>query len=111
VSETPKLEAVAAALARKARRQPDLLTEPPFIVLRAARGVPPGWMPADREGTWYNRADLLAARDLRADPAMAVALPTDRIEHREDGATAQVWEVHPPGGNYANDGDEGDWRP
>ena len=96
---------------RRHAPKPELLPEPPFIVLRAARGVPPGWMPADREGAWYNRADLLAARYLRADPPMAVAFPTDRVEHREDGATAQVWEVHPPGGNYANDGDEGDRQP
>lgn len=90
----------------------ELLPAPPFIVLRAARGVPPGWMPVDFEGRWYSRTDLLAEKWLAPDapePA-AIALPTSRLEHREsDGATAQVWEVHPPGGNYANDGDENDW--
>ena len=93
--------------------QPELVAEPVFIVLRAARGVPFGWMPADLEGRWYNRTDLLKPRDVPPGfpPSAAVCIPTTRIEHRDDGATAQVWEVHPVGGNYANDGDEGDWRP
>ncbi len=86
----------------------DLLTEPPFVVLRAARGVPPGWMPTELEGRWYSRTDLLGvppASHLQP-PGPAVAIPTSRIEHRDsDGATAQVWEVHPRDGNYANDGD------
>jgi hypothetical protein len=88
--------------------------EPVFIVLRAARGVPPDWMPPDLEGRWYYRSDLLAENlPIRVSPAdgMAVGIRTSRIEHREsDGATAQVWEVHPPGGNYANDGDPHDRR-
>ena len=33
----------------------------------------------------------------------AVVIPTTRIEHREDGASAQVLEVCPPGGNYDDD--------
>jgi hypothetical protein len=96
----------------------DLLPEPPFIVLRAARGVPPGWMPPGLEGRWYYRADLLdmTARGWVREQsqallvgAAAIARPTDRIEHRDyDGATAQVWEVCPLDGNYANDGDPHD---
>jgi hypothetical protein len=88
----------------------DLMPEPPYIVLRAARGVPPGWMPRDLEGRWYNRADLLYPQDtaLLTDAA-AIGVPTDRIEYRaSDGAAAQVWEVHPRDGNYANDGDPQD---
>ena len=100
----------------------ELTSEPPFIVLRAARGVPFGWMPADLEGRWYNRADLIPATPgerLLAGPlarrtpdgpsGWAVCIPTSRVEHRDyDGASAQVYEVHPPDGNYANDGDETD---
>lgn len=89
----------------------ELLPEPPFVVMRAARGVPPGWMPPDLEGRWYNRTDLLDAPDApwTASPGPAIVLPTSRIEHRDsDGATAQVWEVHPIGGNYANTGDPAD---
>lgn len=84
----------------------ELVPAPVFVVLRAARGVPPGWMPAHLEGRWYNRADLLkpTLEPLGGlPPAAAVAIPTTRLEHRDDGATAQVWEVHPPDGNYAND--------
>lgn len=93
----------------------ELLPEPVFVVLRAAPGVPFGWMAADLEGRWCYRKDLLTLRGPVIQPVPhAVAIPTDRLEHREDGATAQVWEVHPIGGNYANyanDGDEGDWKP
>lgn len=85
-----------------------LPAEPVFVVFRAARGLPPGWA-GEREGRWYLREELLAAPGVWADvdqPVTAVAIPTDRVEHRDsDGAVAQVWELHPPGGNYANDGD------
>jgi hypothetical protein len=86
----------------------DLLPEPPFIVFRAARGVPPGWMPPDLEGRWERRADVFGALPANPfdRPGPAVAIPTSRIEHRDsDGATAQVWEVHPRDGNYTNEGD------
>lgn len=88
----------------------ELLPEPPFIVLRPARGLPPGFLPADHDGRWYNRAELFGDGPVVSQHVgMAIAIPTDRIEHRDsDGATAQVWEVHPRAGNYANTGDPGD---
>ena len=78
----------------------------------------------DLEGRWYNRADLIPATPgerLLAGPlarrtpdgpsGWAVCIPTSRVEHRDyDGASAQVYEVHPPDGNYANDGDASDLR-
>jgi hypothetical protein len=87
---------------------------PLFVVLRAARGVAPNWMPADLEGRWYDRAWFDAPPrtldDANGAPH-ALIVPTNRVEHREDGAAASVWELHPPDGNYANDGDEQDRRP
>jgi hypothetical protein len=87
-----------------------LQDQPAFIVFRAARGVPPGWMPPDLEGRWYTREQVFGAPEasLFSPPGAAVAIPTTRTEQRQDGAMAQVWEVHPRGGNYANDGDPGD---
>ena len=83
--------------------------QPAFVVLRAAPGVPPGWMPADLEGRWYYRTSFPVQSwppppqlgDDAYQPGYAVIIPTTRVEHRDsDGAAAQVWEVHPPGGNY-----------
>ena len=84
----------------------DKLTDrPPFIVWRAAPGVPPGWMPAGMEGRWDYRPEpphpLMQRHD---ENAHAIALRTSRIEHRDsDGASAEVWEVHPIDGNYDPD--------
>lgn len=81
-----------------------LSTRPPFIVWRAAHGVPPGWMPRGMEGRWDHRPlppDVLMQR--RAEDVHAIAVRTSRVEHREDGASAEVWEVHPINGNYDPD--------
>jgi hypothetical protein len=84
----------------------ELLPEPPFVVYRAARGVPPGWMPPELEGRWEYRGRFTLPR-LPEMPGTAqgraVVIPTSRVEHREDGASAQVLEVHPVDGNYDDD--------
>lgn len=85
----------------------ELPRRPRFIVWRAARGVPPGWMPRGMEGRWDYRPE--PPEDWQRDPhaeehAHAIAVRTNRIEHRDsDGASAEVWEVHPIGGNYDPD--------
>jgi hypothetical protein len=91
----------------------ELQQRPPFVVWRAAPGVPPGFMPPGMEGRWDDRPPEQGVRFLgltlpheRRGPAHdgAVAVRTSRIEHRDgDGASAEVWEVHPAAGNYDPD--------
>jgi hypothetical protein len=87
----------------------DLADRPPFIVWRPARGVPPGFMPPGMDGRWEDRGSLpaLSLRSLlrgEQPAAHAIAIRTDRVEHRDsDGASAEVWEIHPIGGNYPDD--------
>ena len=84
-----------------------LTRQPRFIVFRAAPGVPPGFMPRGMEGRWEYRPEKHESLLVSADNFTAVALPAGRVEHREsDGASAEVWEVHPRGGQY----DPADWR-
>jgi hypothetical protein len=86
----------------------ELSSRPPFIVWRAPRGTPSGFMPQNMEGRWDYRsrveeqAKLNGLAPLPPGPH-AVAVRTSRIEHREDGASAEVWEVHPADGNYPGD--------
>jgi hypothetical protein len=69
--------------------------EPDYIVLRAYPEAPPGWMPRDLEGRWYDRAEFVTSLEPpRGYPAKAV--PTGRFEVREyDGKVAEIWEVRP----------------
>ena len=84
----------------------DLSDRPLFIVWRAARGTLPGFMPDGMEGRWDHRPgppDPLMADPDAHEGAHAIAIRTGRIEHRDDGASAEVWEVHPADGNYDPD--------
>lgn len=83
----------------------DLSTRPLFVVWRAAPGLPPGFMPRDMEGRWDYRPRQDGGVLARPGdpPPRAVGIRTSRIEHREDGASAEVWEVHPVDGNYDPD--------
>lgn len=66
----------------------------PFIVVRPAPDLPPGFLPRDLDGRWYDRREL---------PEMygpfgsgdGVAVPTGRFEFRDDGAVAEIYEVRP----------------
>lgn len=79
--------------------QVKLQSEPPFIVLHAARGSEGILGP--REGYWYRRDQFDAPLPGETRTGTAYALPTGRVEHRDsDGASAEVFEVHPAGGNY-----------
>lgn len=77
----------------------DVPRDPDYIVLRAYPAAPPGWMPADLEGRWYDRATVGSALDEKSTAEFpAVAVPTGRFEAREEnGAVAEVWEVRPAG--------------
>jgi hypothetical protein len=70
-----------------------------FVVLRAPSVAPAGWLPEFLEGRWLAReAVALGAPPLwyRGGQPVPVRLEeTERIEGREDGALAQVWEVYP----------------
>lgn len=82
-----------------------------YVVLRAHPDLPPGFLPPELEGRWYDlqRVPFLpsdrAAGEAPPPPALggpvasygppAVAVPTGRFEVRDDGAVAEVWEVCP----------------
>jgi hypothetical protein len=75
---------------------PPPAAEPDLIVLRAYPGAPPGFMPPGYEGRWFDRASMPVHRVAAvAATGTAAARPTGRFEVRDDGAVAEVWEVHP----------------
>jgi hypothetical protein len=64
-----------------------------YAVLRPAPELPPGFLPPDLDGRWY---DLDQTTHLLEGSGDAVAVATDRFERRDsDGATARVFEVRP----------------
>lgn len=67
-----------------------------FAVIRPGPGLPPGFLPAGLDGRWFRLVDLpyLVEAPLRGRTvATAVAVPAGRLEARDDGALAEVWEV------------------
>jgi hypothetical protein len=74
---------------------------PDYIVIRPAADLPEGFLPEGWDGKWFDRSEIPAGRaggPVIGGPnrvSSAVAVPTDRLEFREDGAVAQVWEVRP----------------
>lgn len=82
----------------------DVTDLPPFIVLRPAPDLPPGILPPEMEGVWYDREDLQVLGPdqtvLRlGGDVVFVAVAIDRTEtdpERPPGQqTAQVFEVRP----------------
>ena len=65
-----------------------------YIVLRAAAGLPAGFLPARLEGLWIDRPGE-SAIGWSPHPAVATAVPTGRYERRDDGVVAEVYEVGP----------------
>jgi hypothetical protein len=69
------------------------------IVLRPATATPPGWLPPDYDGRWSVRPKHASVMGLGLAYATAMgaqimtALPTGRVEIRDDGAIAEVYEV------------------
>lgn len=68
------------------------MSEPDYVVIRAAADLPPGFLPESLDGKWFDRSDLPMSDGSM--PA-GVAVPSGRFETREDGAVAEVWEVRP----------------
>ena len=68
-----------------------------LIVLRSAPDLPADWMPEGIDGLWLDTDRLLplpiTVRTLAWVGARVTQ--TDRHETRDDGAQAEVWEVHP----------------
>lgn len=67
---------------------------PNFMVVRAAEDLPPGFLPAAIEGTWYDTT-LLPEGVGKFEMGDGIAVPTGRFEIRDDGAVAEVYEVRP----------------
>lgn len=75
------------------------MDHPDYIVIRPAADLPAGFLPARWDGLWLNRSGLgpppLDPFDARHFESGVVAVPTGRVESREDGVVAEVWEVRP----------------
>jgi hypothetical protein len=65
---------------------------PHHVVIRAAPDLPEGFLPPHIAGRWYDLRNIPAAWAEQLDGAVAV--PSGRFEWRDDGAVAEVWEVH-----------------
>lgn len=79
------------------------MSEPDYVVFRAAPDLPGGLSPA-MDGRWVDRTELPPPPPPDWKPptdgsyAQATAVPTGRFEVRDyDGAVAEVWEVHGAG--------------
>jgi hypothetical protein len=66
---------------------------PDHVVIRAASDLPPGFLPAALNGKWLDRAQLSEESNVHH-WGSAVAVATGRFEVREDGAVAEVFEMH-----------------
>lgn len=70
------------------------MSEPDYIVVRAAPNLPPGFLPRGLDGKWFDRATLPEQHG----PYQwgdSVAVATGRFEARDDGAVAEVFEIRP----------------
>jgi hypothetical protein len=66
---------------------------PNYIVIRPAPDLPPGFLPSQLDGRWYDGNAI--PHGARLQVGGAVAVPTGRFEVRDDGAVAEVYEVRP----------------
>lgn len=80
------------------------MSEPDYVVLRAASDAPDWLLPPRWDGYWIDRATLPPGPPADWTPpddgtyAQANFVPTGRFEVRDyDGAVAEVWEMLPPG--------------
>lgn len=78
------------------------MSEPDYVVLRAAPGAPDWFLPPRWDGRWIDRSELPPGPPSGWEPpndgthAQTVFVPTGRFEVRDyDGAVAEVWEAQP----------------
>lgn len=66
-----------------------------WIVLRPAEDLPEDFLPPRMDGEWIERSGIYRGPEIRlaGTTATATARPCGRIELREDGAVAEVYEV------------------
>lgn len=70
----------------------DDVSEPsPYVVIRPAPDLPPGYLPPGWDGRWLHRE----AVDASTAYGDAAAHPTGRYETRGDGERAEVLEIRP----------------
>jgi hypothetical protein len=72
---------------------------PDCAVIRQSPDLPAGFLPPELDGLWLDIAELpthplLSLSTGERFPG-AVAIPTGRVEVRDDGAIAEVWELQP----------------
>ena len=69
---------------------------PDYVVIRPAAGLPEGVMPEGLDGKWFDKSRMAygGGKVSVGVPAVSYqAVPTGRLETRDDGAVAEVWEV------------------
>lgn len=77
------------------------MSEPDYIVVRAAPDLPPGYLSPQWDGRWIDRSQLPQPPAPGQHPPGFIGVtmtltPTGRFEVRNhDGAVAEVWEAHP----------------
>ncbi|GAA4209085.1 hypothetical protein GCM10022252_75070 [Streptosporangium oxazolinicum] len=74
-----------------------------YIVTRPSPSLPAGWLPPRYDGQWITRpgphsvyVHLMRGTGLEMEFVVATANPTGRVEIRDDGATAEVYEITAP---------------
>jgi hypothetical protein len=70
------------------------MSEPDYVVIRPAPGLPDGFLPPHWDGRGIDRATVPQVyTPPGAHMTSATAVPTGRFEVRDDGAVAEVFEV------------------
>lgn len=80
------------------------MSHPDYVVIRPAADLPPGFLPPELDGKWFDAATMPKrfgdprgnyVTESGVTVGEAVAIPSGRFEVRDDGAVAEVWEVRP----------------
>ena len=69
---------------------------PDYVVLRHGLDIPEEYWSPRHEGLWLDRRNIRQAIPTSFDNvtvSTAIAEPTNRLEIRDDGAVAEVWEI------------------
>lgn len=71
------------------------MTDYRYIVIRKGPNVPEDFNIGDLEGKWFDKDNLPFLGYVRDEHGSFTAKPNGKIEKREDGAIAAVYEVQP----------------